>query len=45
MQLPFIVKFPAALIFVIVLAIGLYLGAVISVYILGWLLGLLGTIF
>jgi hypothetical protein len=45
MRIPLIVKFIAALIFVIVLAFVLYLGAVISVYLLGWVLGLLGSIF
>jgi len=40
-----LIKFPAALLFVIVAAIGISIATAIQIYILGWLLGVIGSIF
>jgi hypothetical protein len=42
---PFLLKFPLALAFVILIGIVLTVGAAIQIYILGWLLGLIGSLF
>ncbi len=42
---PFLLKFPAALAFVIVVGIVLVIGAALQIYILAWLLGLIGSLF
>lgn len=39
------VKWAGSAVAVVVIAIGLYLGAVLSVYVLGWILELLAIIF
>jgi hypothetical protein len=42
---PFLLKFAGALVFVIAISFVLVIGAAVQIYILGWLLGLLGSIF
>ncbi|MDH3225760.1 MAG: hypothetical protein OEM67_01555 [Thermoleophilia bacterium] len=42
---PFLLKFAVALAFVIAIGIVLVVGAAVQIYILGWLLGLLGSLF
>jgi hypothetical protein len=42
---PFLLKFIVALAFVIVVGIVLTVGAAIQIYILAWLLGLIGSLF
>ena len=44
-QAPFLLKFPAALAFVIVVGIVLVVAVAVQIYILGWLLGLIGHLF
>lgn len=43
-NLPYPVKLVGALIFVIVLGVVIYISAAIGVYILAWVIGLIGTI-
>jgi hypothetical protein len=43
--LQFPIKLIGAFILVILVGIGLYIGAVVQVYVLGWLLGLIFSIF
>ncbi len=42
---PFLIKFPAALIFVIVAGIVISIATALQIYILGWLLGIIGGLF
>ncbi len=44
-KLPYPLQLLAALIFVIVLGLVIYIGAALQVYILAWVIGLIGTIF
>ena len=41
---PFLVKFPAALIFVLVAGLVITIATAIQIYILGWLLGIIGSV-
>jgi hypothetical protein len=43
-NLPYPVKLVGALIFVIVLGLVIYIGAAVQVYILAWVIGLIGSI-
>lgn len=43
-NLPYPVKLVAALVFVVVLGVVIYIAAAIQVYILAWIIGLIGTI-
>lgn len=44
-NVPFAIKFPVALVVTILIALVLYIGAVVQVYVLAWLLGVIGQIF
>lgn len=45
LSIPGFLKFPLALVFVIVAGVLVYVQAAIGVLLLGWVLGLLGSIF
>lgn len=44
-NLPYPAKLLTALIFVVVLGIVIYIGAALHVYILAWVIGIIGSIF